>query len=327
MIRSEMSLLQRIQDWTQSKNPNVICGVGDDCSVVSLTDQLWQLTSTDCLIEGVHFDRSYYSAFDIGHKTIAVNLSDIAAMGGTPQNCFITLGLSDEVDESWVEEFYQGFKSVAQPYHVDILGGDLSRAKERIFINVTIVGNVSSHGCKLRRGATAGDILYLTGPVGSSALGLKLLQKDPNHESVFASSHRRPRACVEEGQWLSHKQEVTSMIDVSDGLLIDLKRMAEASQCGALIHLQQIPHESEMKLLCDAWNMDWTQLVLAGGEDYQLLLTVQSASAEKFEQQAHQQGFSFQRIGTMTDQVGCVEVLDADGHTLRTDNIGFDHFA
>lgn len=286
-----------------ARNSDAI-GIGDDCAVIPFGETKNQLISTDLLIEGVHFLKDKISAFDLGHKSLAVNLSDIAAMGGTPQSAFLSLAISGETEVSWLKEFMEGFSRLAEEHETRLLGGDTTRTPGPLVINVTIVGAVEKNQTKLRSTAQAGDIICVTGNLGDSGAGLKALlenvKKDLEIEFLI-QQHHRPRPHLKEGQWLAQFKEVHAMMDVSDGIDSDLNKISKLSRLGAKVFLDKLPISENLENVCSRQSWNKFDLSAAAGEDYCLLTTVDPRAydllAEKFRREFNSK---LHKIGEMT---------------------------
>lgn len=293
---------------------SVICGIGDDCAVIQENKNFLTLWTTDALVFGVHFDATY-SATDIGHKLLAVNLSDIAAMGGKPLHALVSMGLPKNLDSRWIKNFYKGLNLLARPIHVSIVGGNLSQSPN-LWLDLSLQGCVRKNHVKYRHGAKIGDLIYVTGPLGRATCGLHF------PETKFVKYLRKPRPRVAEGIFLGSQKAVTSMIDISDGLVSDLNEILSSSSVGAEIGWNQIPVDPAMgRLISDRDMLE--RLVLAGGEDYELLFTVNTNLEKKFLVQAAQKGFNFYRIGKI--QKKGLRIMNGK-RKIRLQQTGFDHF-
>ncbi len=300
--------------------PRGITGIGDDCAVTEGFGGQKQLIGTDLLIEGIHFRSEWTSYRDLGHKALAVNLSDIAAMGGRPENFFLSLALPASMPVDRLDGFREGLMELARKYEVPLLGGDTTRSPGAFMISVMITGRADPEHLKLRSGARDGDILCVTGPLGDSAAALSILE-DPqkysrvpeDHRSELLQWHFRPEPAVRQGRWLGEQPAVHAMIDLSDGLLSDARHLAEQSGCRITIALDQLPLSGDFKAFGKIGRTaeQLRELAAAGGEDYHLLMTVSqaqySAVARQFEQ----------RFGGVLHVVGTVESGSSEVRTLR----------
>lgn len=318
---------ENLQGYALAQNE---IGIGDDAAL--LAPSLGKLVTTDLLVEGIHFLKNKISAYELGYKSLAVNLSDIAAMGGEPQEAFLSLALPSDLTESWLQEWIQGFQTLAKRYGVRVFGGDTTASPGPIFINVVLNGKPAFRGAIRRDTACASDLLYVSGFLGDSKAGLMLLQ---NSESIkiptglketLIKRHHQPRPHVEEGRWLGTRSEVSAMMDVSDGLWKDLGRLAQASKVGCKIQLENLPISPELEELGKILSIDTKSVALAGGEDYVLLWTVSESKAKGFEEDFEKEfGRPPFRIGTMAPFSEGIRYFD--GNTEFTGPVDvFEHF-
>lgn len=257
----EFGFIEQIVKLCENLPSNGFEGIGDDCAVLPIDGERSLLFSSDMLVEGVHFLRKATSPFDLGAKSLTVNLSDIAAMGGRPTATLLSLSIPKELNEGWIEEFMEGYTHCAERYGVALIGGDTTASTNDLVINITVIGVAESVNIKRRSAAAAGDKIYVTGKLGASGAGLRDIL-DGRYETPNAMLHKRPTPRVEEGEWLGGRVEVGAMMDISDGVASDLRHIMSCSGVGAAVELDAIPTDVELK---DA---------LCAGEDYELLLTV-----------------------------------------------------
>jgi thiamine-monophosphate kinase len=235
------------------------------------------------LIEESHFLRGRIPAPDLGWKSLAVNLSDIAAMGGRPRWAFLSLGLPDGIRVEWLDAFFRGWREAARPSGVLLLGGDTTRSPERIGVNVVVIGTVRAGRILFRSTARAGDVVAVTGPLGDSDGGLRvLLEERPlgRDERALVRAHHRPRPHLEEGAWLATRAGVRAAMDVSDGIDSDLHRIMERSGCGVEVDLDRLPVSGPLGRCARRYGWRAAELAAAGGEDYCLLVTVEPSRFE-----------------------------------------------
>lgn len=282
----EFSLIRRLAALLSSPKPQQsFTGIGDDASVLRLASTHYQLATHDMLLEGVHFVRGTLADFRaLGWKALAVNLSDIAAMGGRPQQALIGLGLPKGTRRQEVEALYKGLQECARKYNCPILGGDTNRSQKDWVIAVTVLGN-SKKAPLLRSGAKPGESLWVTGKLGSAALGWKLIQKNDRSRlgARFRFSHQKPLPRLDWGERFLASGLVSAMIDLSDGLGGDLCHLAEVSRVGFEIEIEKIPREKNFEVLCKKNHLSELSLMLSGGEDYELLLTVKAGQEKNFQ--------------------------------------------
>lgn len=270
---SEFELIKNFS--SQFTPPETVTGIGDDCAVIPMGKERCQLITTDFLVEGVHFLKESMSPWDLGYKSMAVNLSDIAAMGGVARFALLSLVLPKDLPVNWVEKFIKGFGILCDERNISLVGGDTTQG-EKITISITLLGEGASENIKMRSGAKVGDVVCLSGTVGDSYLGLKCLLEKKNvpHGDYLIGRHCRPRPHLEEGYWLAKQPGIRSMMDVSDGLVSDLKRIGEASCCGFRVDMDSLPVSFEATKVASALSIDPFEAGAVGGEDYCLLLTV-----------------------------------------------------
>jgi thiamine-monophosphate kinase len=312
---TEEELLGAIRRVLSGGGPGVVVGVGDDAAVVAPGAGELVLT-IDALVEGTHFDRGLTSARDLGFKAVAVNVSDIAAMGASPRFGLCALTLAPEVDAAWAMELFGGMREACDEYALTLVGGNLASGRE-ITVAMTVTGEVAGGRAVTRSGAKPGDALVVTGMLGASAAGLRLSrQRGAWDEGELAAirRHFRPIARVGEGALLA-AHGATAMIDVSDGLALDLTRLAQASSVGARLVLASVPVDRAATL----------QEALGGGEDYELLATLPADSATVLETELRETfGVSLTRIGVIIDE-GLLAV-DDEGTERPLEPTGWDHF-
>lgn len=263
----EFGLIDRIKDRNPIKDRNVVIGIGDDAAAIrSGAGGKYILLTTDTLVEGVHFSLRYFTFFELGWKLLAVNLSDIAAMGGTPRYALVTLGLKRTVDVSDIDAFYKGIRALAGKFKVNIVGGDIVSSPKNLFFTLDVFGFADR--LIKRSGAKAGDAIVSLGTFGGSAAGLAKLKRSGRKASGI-KTHVMPWPMIKEG--LSAARHASSMIDNSDGLARCLIEICKASGCGARIFPDKIPLAKGAHL----------KHALDGGEDYNLVLTVPKRKAKK----------------------------------------------
>jgi len=312
--------------------PGVQVGIGDDCAVLEPSAGSLLLATTDLLIEGVHFRRRWATPADIGWKSLAVNVSDIAAMGGRPRWALIALACPEAVRMDDAEAFYAGVQALATEYGVAVVGGDTAASPGGWIINVTLLGEAVS--APLRRStARAGDVIAVTGTLGRSAAGLALLEAPAPPQGVpddarteVTNAHLRPRPRTAEGQWLAAAGGVTSMIDLSDGVATDLGHLCEESGIGARVELGRLPVHAAVSAVARALERDAMAWATGGGEDYELLLTCAPAAFDHLAAGlASATRTPLSAVGEMVAAAEGIRYLDARGRTVPV-GPGFEHF-
>ncbi len=302
---------------------DVLLGIGDDCAATTIPAGEVLLTSKDLLIEDVHFKREWCSMSELGHKSAAVNLSDIAAMGGKPRHCFLGLGLPPQCRVDEVDAFIAAFIATMSAAGCQLAGGDTCASRAGLLISVTVHGSgVASRLCR-RDGAAVGDDIYVSGTIGDSAVALYLLQHEQAVPPHLLRRHHRPEARLALGAQLAGV--ASAMIDVSDGLCADLGHILRRSRLGAEIDSSLVPLSQPLR----AWleqHPEQRQLALNGGEDYELLFTAAPAARAAVQQAAATAHTPISRIGTTTATPG-LTILTAAGVSRRDNPTGFNHFA
>jgi len=307
----------------QSFSLNLTVDNGDDTAAWSAgSTALNELFTTDTMVEGVHFTRETTPWEDLGWKSLASNISDVASMGGLPTYALVTLGLPPETEFSDLESLYRGMLQISNEYGLAIVGGDMVRSPV-VFITVALTGAMRGQPM-VRTGARPGDLVAVTGHLGSSGGGLKLMLAglpEPGDAADFLrESHRRPRPAVAVGQSLA-KAGITTAMDVSDGMADDLSKLCRASSVSAKIFANQLPVHPH---LSSRFPSDWLDLALGGGEDYVLLFT---GSPAKVNHVVSGLTGGAAVIGEITGgEPGNVTVVDAQGNEMPANNRGWDHF-
>ena len=332
----ERGLIRRIRrTGVAAGASDVEVGIGDDTAVLRVPAGHRLLATTDLVIEDVHFRRASATPADIGWKALAVNLSDIAAMGGVPRWALVALAVPADTEVEAVDAFYAGMEDAAAPHDVSVVGGDTSASPGGWMINVTLLG-VHPGLPRLRSQARPGDAVAVTGSLGASAAGLFALELgvdrvrgrglDPDGLAEITRAHLRPRARVAEGRWLGQAPGVHAMIDCSDGLATDLGHICRESGVGARIRLDRVPVSPAALEAGHALGQDSQAWAVGGGEDYEMLLTCDPEAADRLGRGLPDAtGTTLTVIGRIEGPVGDVVFVDADGApvTLRG---GYEHF-
>jgi len=327
----ELALIRTIRSRA-GHGAGVRVGIGDDCAVLDPTPGAPLLVTTDLLIEDIHFRRTYTTPGDIGWKAVAVNLSDIASMGGRPRWAVVALACPGATDAREVEAFYAAAWTLVDEHGVAIVGGDTSSSPGGWIVNVTLLGE-GVQPPLLRSTARLGDVVAVTGSLGRSAAGLAVLGAttplglEPLDIEDVTRAHLRPVPRVREGQWLAAAGGVTAMIDLSDGLVTDLSHLGEESAVGARIDLRRLPVSEAVRRVAAACGGDALAWATSGGEDYELLLTCRPAAWERLAHGLEEAtGRPLHAIGEIVAAADGVTFLDEDGHPV-TVAPGFEHFA
>lgn len=301
-------------------------GIGDDCAVIPFSKKQAWLVTTDALVEGVHFLKNKISPRDLGYKSIAVNVSDIAAMGGKPKFAFLSIALPKNTECHWAKELIAGIQESCRKWEIQILGGDTVGSHRDIFINLTLVGENEIDKIKYRTGAQLDDMICVTGYLGDAGAGLQIILEGKPAGKHLILAQYRPQPSWEQGKWLASHDGVHAMMDLSDGLNCDLRRLVKSSDCGARIELSQIPLSPELKQTCQDYQWDALKFALTGGEDYSLLLTVSQNAWTEIQMSFKKKfGSDLYAIGRITDQKEHVEYL-LNKNPLIVNSEYFDHF-
>lgn len=285
--------------------------IGDDCTVLDLGGEALVMT-TDMLIEDVHFLRHASSPEDVGRKSLMVNISDVAAMGAKPVATLLSIALPEGAQGEWSERFMRGYYEASKERGVALVGGDTTASRDKIAINVVAIGRAPIENIKRRKDAKIGDVIAVTGKLGASSKGLvDIMFGDLN--TAAAKIHRRAQARTAEGAWLGARSEVHAMMDVSDGIASDIKHIMELSHVGAEIELDKIPTDYDIRF------------ATTGGEDYELLLTLDGASfGAVAEELLKATGTTLTKIGTITEGDSLTWLEEGTPRELELK--GFTHF-
>ena len=291
----EFGLIDKINQRVVLQHASTLKGIGDDAAVVDGESDHKKLICTDMLLEGVHFDLSYMPLAHLGYKAVTVNVSDIAAMNGIPKQMTISLGLSNRMSVEAVEALYEGIHAAAKDYQIDIVGGDTTSSRSGLVISITLIGESASDNIVYRNGAKEGDILCLSGDIGGAYMGLQILERekevfkvDPNMQpqldkySYIVGRQLRPKARMDVIHELGDLGILpTSMIDISDGLASEIFHLCKQSQKGVCIYEEKLPIEKQTFETAAEFSMDPNTAALNGGEDYELLFTIDQKDFEK----------------------------------------------
>jgi thiamine-monophosphate kinase len=320
----EFALIEKIRRRTPAGR-GVRIGIGDDAAWVENPGGS-SLITADLLIEDIHFKLTWTSLTELGHKSLAVNLSDIAAMGGVPDYTVLSLGVRAGLDSRKIDQFYRGFSALARSSRVYLVGGD-TNAADSLIISVCVIGHAPYAPIR-RSGAKVGDDIYVTGTLGDSALGLKYLRErrravQPRALAHLLARHHRPTPRLAAGIALAKPRLATAMIDVSDGLLQDLGHICEASGIGAVVWNEQLPLSRAYLAMA---GRDGTRYALGGGEDYELLFCARPRARDQIGAVADALGLPISRIGHCCPAKEGIIVIDKAGRRVSTAFKGHNHF-
>lgn len=270
--------------------PDGILGIGDDCAVIPQATGRESLISTDMLIEGTHFLLEDISPYRLGWKSAAVNISDIAGMGGRCTGSFLSFALPEGLQKEWMDEFIRGYKEISARYGCPLLGGDTTSSPDRLCISVSVLGECALGSSRKRSDACEGDLICVTGPLGDSGCGLQIILQGIERDAAaltLIERHYLPQPRIEEGARIAATPGAHAMMDISDGIASDLRHILDASGKGAVIDTRSLPMSAEMKEVCTRQGWDPLRLALCGGEDYELLFTISEAGEKALDIEHH----------------------------------------
>ena len=318
----EFGLITRIADRV-AVDGSVSTGIGDDGAVTTLTPGMQLVTSTDMLLEDVHFRRRWHDAYHLGRKSLAVSISDIAAMGAIPRWALLSLALPTGLSLDFVDRFMDGFLTLAGEHRVSLIGGDTCSSKSGLVISVTIMGEQYPETIIRRSGAVAGDDIWVTGTLGDAALALQVVEK--GGDTPLASRLLDPTPRVSAALVLAESGYATALIDVSDGILADFGHIAEQSHVGGQLFVEELPLSGSLRTEAAIMAVNPHQLALSGGEDYELCFTAHRGNREKIRESMKKCGVEVTRIGIVTPPTGII-ALNSDGSRFSCLAAGFNHF-
>jgi thiamine-monophosphate kinase len=305
-------------------------GIGDDAAVINTGGPTDLIACSDLMVEGVHFRREWGEPRLIGHKSLAVTLSDVAAMGGAPKFAMVSIALPPRLSHDFAEQVFQGIFDLADSCGVSIIGGDTSSSRDSLFIDTSVIGECAIGRAVTRRGAEAGDIICVTGELGASALGLLLLEQgvrlDGRDEDITTRralmKHLAPEPRLKTGRAIGEMNLATAMIDVSDGLSTDLWHILDESLCGAIIHADAIPIDQSV-LSAEALEIDPLSFALNSGEEYELIFTVRPENRRRVSELSNALGVTITAVGEIVAGGGLR--LERDGTLEPVSASGYEH--
>ncbi|MBI2658555.1 thiamine-phosphate kinase [Candidatus Woesearchaeota archaeon] len=313
-IGGEFGLIGRIKSKINLYSNDVVAGIGDDAAVLRYDNKNYLLFTTDMLVENVHFSLKYYSPQQIGMKAIEQNSSDIAAMGGIPKFAIVSLALPNDIDVEFVDKLYNGINKKSKKYKISIVGGNITRSKE-IAVSIAMLGFVEKKYLALRSGAKINDLVFCSGDVGKSAVGLELLKNSKNGHSI--KNHLEPECRLDLAGKLV-KAGINSMIDVSDGVASEVRHICEESGVGAVIYADKIPMSKNTIIDAKKLHKNPLDFALYGGEDFELIFTANKNRLNKLKK--HKVTVIGRIVGK---KYGIKLIKNNKKYNLK---IGFDHF-
>lgn len=330
----EFGLIEKITEKFSSQNESSKIGVGDDAAVIDCGKD-YLLLSTDMLVEGVHFDLSYMPIQHLGYKSISINVSDIAAMNGTPQQVVVSLGISNRFSVEAVEKLYEGMRVACEDFHVDLVGGDTTSSPSGLIISVSITGKVDRDKVALRSKVEKGDIICATGDLGGAFIGLQVLERekqvflanpdmqpDLKKYPYVAGRQLKPKARIDIIHELAELNvKPKAMIDISDGLASELFHLSKQSEVGFFIYEDKLPIDKQTYDTAVEFNIDPITAVMNGGEDYELLFSI---NQEDFEKLKSHPDIHF--IGYAAEKEKGINLVTKSQNVVPINAQGWDHF-
>ena len=314
----EFGLIDHLTKNFKIKQKSTVKGVGDDAAVISCDSKKEMVVTTDLLLEGVHFDLSYVPLKHLGYKAVVVNLSDVYAMNAEPSQITVSVAVSNRFPVEALEELYAGIQAAAKIYNIDLVGGDTTSSTTGLLISITALGTVNKGGAVYRSGAKENDLLVLTGDLGAAYMGLQVLEREkevfkvnPNSQpdlepySYLVERQLKPEARKDIPALLKELGvKPTAMIDISDGLSSEILHICNNSKVGCNLYEDKIPLDPQVISACEEFNLDSTTIALSGGEDYELLFTINTEDFPKIKANPH-----LTVIGHITDEKEGVHLI------------------
>lgn len=332
----EFGLIRELKKHCQTLHSDVIQGIGDDAAILRAPHKEALIASTDLAIEGVHFDLAFESFKDVGHRIAMANISDIAAMGGTPKYILVAMAIPSSYKVSDLRALYQGLKKPCQAYNISLVGGDTSSSKSGLFLCLTILGQAPPKRVLTRQGAKVGDKVYVTGTLGDSKAGLQILQHQAKHKNAKADQpyekflkkrHLRPTPRLAVGQHLLKDGLAHAAIDVSDGLSGDIQHLCKASQVGVELWASHLPLSRQCQAYISTHFYSSIDFALAGGEDYELLFTVAPRNQGKVFDLAKILNTKMTCIGEIKPKSFGLRLKLEGGNSRKISRQSYDHFS
>lgn len=305
-------------------------GIGDDCAVIPINETDNYVVTTDLLNEDIHFIKDKIFPEELGYKSLAVNLSDIAAMGAEPKFSFLSIGIPNHISVEYLDAFMTGFYALSEKYKVPLMGGDTTKSADKLTINVAVIGQCKKAEMHLRSMAKEGDLICVTGFLGDSAGGLNVILNDLElsaENKYLVQKHHVPEPRINEGMWLAKQKSVHAMMDISDGISSDLMHILDASAKSAQVHTEKLPISSSLRNAAIKNNWDPIELASSGGEDYELLFTFDAKDFGRLKKE-YKTHFSEELhiIGEIKEGQAEIKWFN-NGKNITINKNGFNHFA
>lgn len=330
-VSGEFGLIARLTEGIESR-PDVALGVGDDAALLDTGAESLLVATVDAQVAGRHFVLGIATPEEVGHKSLAVNLSDVAAMGGEPLWALVSLLLPPDIDPAILDRVYAGMRGLARRFGVAVVGGNVAATSGPLTLDVTLLGRVARERALTRSGGRPGDLVFVTGKLGAAAAGVLALVAEPRAERVAPEILERvrralaaPEPRVATGRALAASGAVTAMLDVSDGLAGDLRHLCARSGVGAVIDAAAVPVSPDAAAVCRAYAKDAVHLALTGGEDYELLFTAPADRREDALAAVRSSGETARVVGVLTGDAGAILLRRSDGVLEPMPTGGWDH--
>ncbi|MEK4563939.1 thiamine-phosphate kinase [Alkalihalobacillus sp. FSL R5-0424] len=327
-MKDEFEFIDQIKPASHHQ-PSLVMGIGDDAAVYASTEGMREVVCVDTMIEGVHFTKDTLSPFQIGRKALAINVSDLAAMGAVPRFYLVSIAIPSVWEDEEVSDLYKGMQELADQFKMDLIGGDTVSAKEALVITVTAIGQVEETVSLYRSKAAPGDVVFVTGTVGSSAAGLELLLEKGRHASFNKSEaelvlmHQQPEPQVGAGRLCAETKARISLNDISDGVASEASELAEASKVSIYLQADQIPFHPALNKFNEEQKLAFA---FNGGEDFQLIGTIEETAFSSFAGNALKSGIHIHQIGEVKEKAEhLVYIMDKD-QSKPLQKGGFNHF-
>lgn len=331
----EFGLIHKLTSDIQLKQSSSILGIGDDAAILERDSNTYTLVSTDMLVEGVHFNLMYVPLKHLGYKSVAVNISDICAMNGIPEQILVSIAVSNRFPVEALEELYDGIKAACSHYNVDLIGGDTTSSRSGLIISITAIGKVDKMKVAKRSGASENDLIVVTGDLGAAYMGLQVLERE---RSVYEANSAiqpdldgydyiiqrqlKPEARIDVVRFLETLDVVpTSMIDISDGVASEIRHICKQSEVGCFLYDEKMPIDAKTAMTAIEFNLDPNTCALNGGEDYELLFTIKQSDYDKIKGNPHMTVIG--HIGHASDGHYYV---DKNGAAVEIRAQGWNHF-
>ena len=330
----EFGLINRIHELLRKEGvgaPGVMLGIGDDCASFLPRAGFELLVTCDCIVEGRHYLPDHITPLDLGRRAMALNISDIGAMGGKPLYAIVSLGLKGDAPVSYLEAMYRGFVSELNPFGAAIIGGNLTKSDHVTFIDISLIGEVEQGKIVRRSTARVGDAILITGYPGQSYAGLQLLLKGQPTENLYEHPlvrvYNRPSHRAREGEAVAHSGYATAMIDTSDGFLGDLGHICKESGVGAELLQEKLPVSRDLLQAAPQLGQDPYNLVLQDSDDYELIITCSADHVDRVcSAIAGLSDVPVTEVGRITDAAGGIKLILPDGTKQGIAPSGWDHF-